>query len=324
MPTKKIHIDSTQHALTLFGHEDSNLRTLEERFKVNVFVKKDRGSGEISLILKGPKKRIDRALDYLNDVGQQTPLPQYSTPYAPPINHDHVRQEQQLTLSPFTIYVTYNGKLIEPRTENQKRYIEALKTNDIVVAIGPAGTGKTFLAVAYALKCLKNKEVSRIVLTRPVVEAGEKLGFLPGDLYEKVYPYLKPLYDSFYALLGPEKFKSLQVTETIEIVPLAYMRGRTLEDAFIILDEAQNATMDQMKMFLTRMGSGSKIVITGDITQIDLENKKISALPISESIIGNVSGIAFVKLNETDVVRHAIVKKIIRAYEDWEDKNPQD
>ncbi|MBI4064682.1 MAG: PhoH family protein [Elusimicrobia bacterium] len=228
---------------------------------------------------------------------------------------DQVFQEH-----PDAVYVTHINKPIMAKSDNQRQYVQAMKNNDLVIAFGPAGTGKTFLAVAYGLRCLKEGKVSRIVLTRPVVEAGEKLGFLPGDLYEKVYPYLKPLYDAFFMMLGPEKFKALQVTETIEIVPLAYMRGRTLEDAFIILDEAQNTTQTQMKMFLTRMGRGSKIVITGDTTQIDLENKKLSGLEVTESILNGIPGVVFIKLNEQDVVRHDIVRHVIRAYEEWENR----
>ncbi|MBI4667652.1 MAG: PhoH family protein [Elusimicrobia bacterium] len=228
------------------------------------------------------------------------------------------RENEDSRACPQAVFTTYFNRGIVPKTGNQNKYVEAMESNDIVVAIGPAGTGKTFLAVAYALKCLNDKKVSRIVLSRPVVEAGEKLGFLPGDLYEKLYPYLKPLYDAFFAMLGPEKFKSMQVTETIEIVPLAYMRGRTLEDAFIILDEAQNTTQNQMKMFLTRMGQGSRIVVTGDITQVDLENKKLSGLEISEQILAGIDNVVFIRLDETDVVRHPLVKRVIRAYDDWE------
>ncbi len=318
MPTRKITIENADHALTLFGHQDSNLHVLEERFKVHVFVKKERPSGNIALILKGPKKRIERALGFLNELESSSSS---HSSIAIEVENGHAPEPQPETSQiKDAVFLTFQGKPIVAKTENQKRYVSAIGTHDITIAIGPAGTGKTYLAVAHALHCLKDRQVSRIVLTRPVVEAGEKLGFLPGDLYEKVYPYLKPLYDAFFSMLGPEKFKNLQVTETIEIVPLAYMRGRTLEDAFIILDEAQNATLNQIKMFLTRMGVGSKIVITGDITQVDLDNN-MSGLATSQEILNDIPDIAYIKLDEEDVVRHPLVKKVIRAYESWENKN---
>jgi phosphate starvation-inducible protein PhoH and related proteins len=216
------------------------------------------------------------------------------------------------------IFITSFGKAIRAKTEHQKLYVQSIQERDLVFGIGPAGTGKTYLAVAAALRSLHAREVTKVVLTRPVVEAGEKLGFLPGDLYEKVNPYLKPLYDAFYAMLGPEKFRLWRDDEIIEIVPLAYMRGRTLEGAFIILDEAQNSTPEQMKMFLTRMGLGSKIVVTGDVTQIDLDNKRASGLVVVQDILKNVEGAAFVRFSEEDVVRHAMVRKVLSAYDKWE------
>ncbi|MHB9156130.1 MAG: PhoH family protein [Endomicrobiales bacterium] len=215
-----------------------------------------------------------------------------------------------------TVYVTFQGKHIKPRSEHQKKYIDFSHKYDLVIAIGPAGTGKTFLAVACALEALQMGKVSRIVLTRPVVEAGERLGFLPGDLYEKINPYLKPLYDAFYFMLGPEKFRFLRDEETIEIVPLAYMRGRTIEDAFMILDEAQNTTSEQMKMFLTRLGANSQAIVTGDVTQIDLEPKNKSGLVMAERLLSDVEGIKITHFTEEDVVRHGLVKKIIKAFEE--------
>ena len=196
--------------------------------------------------------------------------------------------------------------------------MEAILSNDMVVAIGPAGTGKTYLAVACALAALKEDKVSKIILTRPVVEAGEKLGFLPGDFYEKVNPYLRPLYDAFHVMLGPDRFRLYRDEETIEIAPLAYMRGRTLEDAFIILDEGQNATPEQIKMLLTRMGQGSKLVVNGDVTQIDLPSKKMSGLIPLPMILKGVPGISIVHFTQEDVVRHPLVKEVLRAYDDWE------
>jgi len=218
------------------------------------------------------------------------------------------------------VYVTEYGKPVKPRGERQRSYVEAIAKNDLVISIGPAGTGKTFLAVAAALNALKMRQVSRIILTRPIVEAGERLGFLPGDLYEKVHPYLKPLYDAFYTMLGPEKFKLMREDEIIEIVPLAYMRGRTLEHSFIILDEAQNTLPEQMKMFLTRMGMFSKIVITGDITQIDLKEKQQSGLLLIREILKSVHPVKFIRFTNSDVVRHPLVKEILDAYDSWENR----
>lgn len=318
MPVRKINIDSSQRAMVLFGEEDMNLHTLENKYKVHVFVKRDQSKGRISLVIKGSKKRIDKALEYLNELEfRQAAMPMPS-PQLPQDGAGSMAEPAENGAA----YTTFNGRAILPKTENQRRYLEIMENSDMVFAIGPAGTGKTFLAVAHALRCLKAKKAAKIVLTRPVVEAGEKLGFLPGDLYEKVYPYLKPLYDALFVMLGPEKFKTLQVTETIEVVPLAYMRGRTLENAFIILDEAQNATIDQLKMFLTRMGMGSQVVVTGDVTQIDLEQKNLSGLSVAEKILGRVGRIVFVHFDEADVVRHPLVKAIIKAYEEWENSKP--
>ncbi|MBQ1251766.1 MAG: PhoH family protein [Firmicutes bacterium] len=213
------------------------------------------------------------------------------------------------------IYVTPRGKQIKARTMGQKRYVELLKHNDVVFAVGPAGTGKTYLAVVEAVLALKHKQVRRIILTRPAVEAGEKLGFLPGDLQDKVDPYLRPLYDSLYDILGSDNAQKLMDKGVIEVAPLAYMRGRTLDDAFIILDEAQNTTIPQMKMFLTRIGFGSRAVVTGDVTQVDLAPGEKSGLTHAERILQNVEGIGFAFMSHLDVVRHPLVQKIINAYE---------
>lgn len=210
---------------------------------------------------------------------------------------------------------TSRGKQVKPKTLGQKRYVEALRKHDIVFGIGPAGTGKTYLAMAHAIASLKAREVSRLVLTRPAVEAGEKLGFLPGDLQDKVDPYLRPLYDALFDILGVETFNKHMEKGTIEVAPLAYMRGRTLEDAYVILDEAQNTTAEQMKMFLTRLGFGSRAVVTGDLTQVDLPKNRSSGLSDARNILSEVEGISFVYLTHQDVVRHALVQKIIQAYE---------
>ncbi|MDD6154468.1 MAG: PhoH family protein [Eubacteriales bacterium] len=216
------------------------------------------------------------------------------------------------------ICFTVKGKPIRPRTIGQKNYIKSLETKDVVFAIGPAGTGKTYLAVAMAVKALRDKEVEKIILARPAVEAGENLGFLPGDLQEKVDPYLRPLYDALYDIMGRDKVLAMKEKEIIEIVPLAYMRGRTLDNAYIILDEAQNATREQMKMFLTRMGFGSKVVVTGDVTQIDLPDGRKSGLKDAQYVLKNVKGIDFCYLKQVDVVRHEMVKRIIAAYDEVE------
>ena len=216
---------------------------------------------------------------------------------------------------------TTRGKPIKPKTLGQKGYVNSIRNRDVVFGIGPAGTGKTYLAVAMAVTAYKNKEVEKIILTRPAVEAGENLGFLPGDLQDKVDPYLRPLYDALYDVLGRETVLRLKEKETIEIVPLAYMRGRTLDNAFIILDEAQNTTQEQMKMFLTRMGFESKMVITGDITQIDLPSNRKSGLEVARRVLRDVKGIDFCYLSEVDVVRHEMVKRIISAYDKYYSKD---
>ena len=220
-----------------------------------------------------------------------------------------------LELADDVIAFTSKGKQIKCKTLGQKRYINALKHNTVVFGVGPAGTGKTYLAVAMAVLAYKNKEVSRIILTRPAVEAGEKLGFLPGDLQNKVDPYLRPLYDALYDFLGSENFRILSERGVIEVAPLAYMRGRTLNDAYIILDEAQNCTVEQMKMFLTRFGEGSRVVVTGDITQIDLPREKTSGLIHALRVLNDVEGLSIVYLTARDVVRHEMVQRIVRAYE---------
>lgn len=215
---------------------------------------------------------------------------------------------------------TINGRQIKPKTLGQKAYIDAIRKNMIVFGIGPAGTGKTYLAMAMAIQAFKNEEVARIILTRPAIEAGEKLGFLPGDLQSKVDPYLRPLYDALYQIMGPESFQKNMEKGLIEVAPLAYMRGRTLDNAYIILDEAQNTTPAQMKMFLTRIGFGSKVIVTGDMTQKDLPTGTQSGLDVAARVLGKVEGIAFCTLTNKDVVRHPLVQKIVKAYDDYEAK----
>ncbi|MDE1977258.1 MAG: PhoH family protein, partial [Elusimicrobia bacterium] len=218
------------------------------------------------------------------------------------------------------VFRTSDGRLVRARTPNQRKYVDAILSRDLVFGVGPAGTGKTYLAIACALHEMERGACRRIVVTRPVVEAGEKLGFLPGDLLEKINPYLRPIYDSFLALLGPERWRALRETDAVEIVPLAYMRGRTFEGSFIVLDEAQNATPEQMKMFLTRLGNGSRMVVTGDLTQTDLGSKSASGLWRAKEILDGLAGVAFVNLTDEDVMRHPLLRLILRAYEEWENK----
>src|SRR5438477_8237217 len=290
MATRKIHLRDSQEALLLFGQHDQNLRALEQSYSVQIF-----GRGHV-LSIRGAPGRVEKALQAIEamreNLGKENrgiPLGVLPDPSAESLGE--------------ATYTSALGKSVRPKSPMQKAYVNAVMKSDLVVAIGPAGTGKTYLAVACALAALKNGEVSRIVLTRPVVEAGEKLGFLPGDFYEKVNPYLQPLYDAFYAMLGPDRFRLYRDEETIEIAPLAYMRGRTLDNAFIILDEGQNATPEQMKMFLTRMGQGSRLVVNGDVTQIDLPSKRMSGLVPLPMILKGIPGIQIVHFTQEDVVR---------------------
>jgi phosphate starvation-inducible protein PhoH and related proteins len=306
MVTKKVHLKGADEALRLFGQHDQNLRALEESFGVQIF-----GRGDI-LSIRGAPGKVEKALVAIDEMRNEANGGGNGSDVSVPTGMPIVSSE--------ATYTSSLGKSVRPRTPNQKVYVNAIERKDLVVAIGPAGTGKTYLAVACALAALKEDRVSKIVLTRPVVEAGEKLGFLPGDFYEKVNPYLRPLYDAFYAMLGPDRFRLYRDEETIEIAPLAYMRGRTLDNAFIILDEAQNATPEQMKMLLTRMGQGSKVVVNGDVTQIDLASKKMSGLVRLPEILKGIPGIEVVQFTQEDVVRHPLVKDIVQAYDAWENQ----
>jgi phosphate starvation-inducible protein PhoH and related proteins len=301
MVTKKVYLSGSQEALLLLGQHDQNIRALESTYGVQIF-----GRAHI-LSVRGAPGKVEKALEAIEKIRDGL--------------KDADTEATKTAIEADTSSAAYTsamGKSIRAKTPTQKAYVEAILKNDLVVAIGPAGTGKTYLSVACALAALKGGQVSRIILTRPVVEAGEKLGFLPGDFYDKVNPYLRPLYDAFHLMLGPDRFRLYRDEETIEIVPLAYMRGRTLDNAFIILDEGQNATPEQMKMFLTRMGQGSKVVVNGDVTQIDLENRKRSGLTHLPLILKGVPGVQFISFNEGDVVRHGLVRAVIRAYEDWD------
>ncbi|HUT85210.1 MAG TPA: PhoH family protein [Elusimicrobiales bacterium] len=309
MVTKKLRLTSKRDIILILGVQDSNLRNLEHKTGADIFVRHDSHSEAVELTIRGSTSKVDKTILLI-----QKTLDKY---------HKEIFPKKISTDKPIqdgVIYHRQNGINVKPRGLTQTKYASSLFDYDMTVSIGPAGTGKTFLAVAAALRCLELNIVERIILTRPIVEAGEKLGFLPGDIYEKVHPYLKPLYDAFQNLLGPDRFRSLRQDGIIEIIPLAYMRGRTLENAYILLDEAQNTLPEQMKMFLTRMGLNSKMAITGDITQIDLVNKKDSGLVELVKIFKNTKEIKIISFTHLDVVRHHLVKKIIQIYEKWEAK----
>ena len=307
-----LDIDDTRN---LFGHLDSNINYISKKFDVSI------KNNEEGLSISGDEKMVllcKKTIEFLVKDNPSEDLDRQKVSYI----IEKVKSENKEILNDWLDYVIcLNSKLkpIKPKTLGQKKYISAIEENIITFGIGPAGTGKTFLAIAMAAKALKNNSVSKIILTRPAVEAGENLGFLPGDLQEKIDPYLRPLYDSLYSILGYDNFLKLKEKGIIEVAPLAYMRGRTLDDAFIILDEAQNATNEQMKMFLTRIGFESKAVITGDITQIDLGRRKNSGLVSVSKILNNIKGINFNYFDSSDVVRHSIVMKIIEAYTRYED-----
>lgn len=317
MIIKRIPLRSQEEAVALLGEQDSLLKGMERDFGIEMLLRQDSATNELVLSLKGTSLRVQKAhrrvRERLERLRHAEPAPA-DAPLGGAVEAD------PLSLPRDGLYRSAFGKIIAPRTKNQKKYVEAIRDNDLSFGIGPAGTGKTFLAVACALRALAAREVHRVILTRPVVEAGERLGFLPGDLLEKVNPYLKPLYDAFFALLGQQQFRTWRDNEIIEVVPLAYMRGRTFENAFIVLDEAQNTTPEQMKMFLTRMGVGSRMVVTGDITQTDLEPKLISGLLRCMDILKGTPGVAFNYLTEEDVARHPLVRRIIHAYAQWDMK----
>ena len=299
----------------LFGPRDENLRVIERDLNVRIVA---RGN---ELIIDGSPEAVGAARKVLADLVGLCHRRPYVTPQEVRYAVRLASSDSNARLEPIqseVIAVTARGRKISPKTMGQKLYVDAMRNNGIVFGIGPAGTGKTYLAMAMAVTALRNKEVSRLILTRPAVEAGEKLGFLPGDLQEKVDPYLRPLYDALYDIMGVDTFQKMMDRGLIEVAPLAYMRGRTLDDAFIILDEAQNTTPEQMKMFLTRMGFGSRIVVTGDITQVDLPDGVFSGLVEVQRILANVPGVAFVYLDEQDVVRHELVQRIIQAYERYD------
>lgn len=314
-----INIDRMEQTVSLFGSFDENIRMLEKEYAVDIV---NRGGalkicGEPEAVSKAAKA-VEGLMMLLN---KGEALTEQNVRYCISLVNEG-NDDKLPSIASDCICITTAGKPVKPKTLGQKKYIDLINKNTIVFGVGPAGTGKTYLAVAMAVKAFRAKEVNRIILTRPAVEAGEKLGFLPGDLQQKVDPYLRPLYDALFEMLGADNFQKYQEKGNIEVAPLAYMRGRTLDDSFIILDEAQNTTPEQMKMFLTRLGFNSKIVVTGDITQIDLPDGKKSGLKEAVRILKNIEDIETVRFTEKDVVRHRLVQDIIRAYEK-NDKNRQ-
>ena len=315
----KVDLPEEIDAGELFGNMDENLRLLKETMDVEIVQRNG------SLVLNGKDKEkaadVIRELAKVIEAGES--LDAQKVAYITSLSERGMKYSEGSVQKDVICY-THTGKPLKPKTIGQKNYVKAIREKEVVFGIGPAGTGKTYIAVAMAVTAYKKREVQKIILTRPAVEAGERLGFLPGDLQEKVDPYLRPLYDALYDVLGRESAMRLKEKEVIEIVPLAYMRGRTLDNAFIILDEAQNTTGEQMKMFLTRMGFGSRMVVTGDITQIDLPRGKKSGLVEALKVLENVKDIAICSLTDVDVVRHSMVKKIINAYDRYFKTHPED
>ncbi len=317
MINRQIEVSQEIDLSLLFGNFDENVKLLEKAFSVNIAARDN------ALRITGEEDNVDRASQVIamliqillngENIDQQKVL------YAITMVQENGGIDIKM-MGDDCVAVNSKGHPIKTKTLGQKKYVKAIEENTIVFGIGPAGTGKTYLAVAKAVTALKSKEVNRIILTRPAVEAGEKLGFLPGDLQTKVDPYLRPLYDGMYEMLGAEGFLRYQEKGVIEVAPLAYMRGRTLDNAFIILDEAQNTTPEQMKMFLTRIGYGSKAIVTGDITQIDLPGEKRSGLKEAMKILKNIDDIAFCTFTEKDVVRHPLVQQIIKAYAKYDEE----
>ena len=313
---KSFEITDDNFARELFGNFDENIKIIEKSLNVDVLLR------EGNIVLIGQSKNVEKTIEFINELYKNfkigKTLDKQSISYAIQLlNEGNKEQIEELE---DTIVVTRKGREVKPKTIGQKHYINLIRKNDITLGVGPAGTGKTYLAVAMAVRAFKKDEISRIILTRPAVEAGESLGFLPGDMKDKVDPYLRPLYDALFDMLGDEKCAKYIERGIIEVAPLAFMRGRTLDNAFIILDEAQNTTPEQMKMFLTRLGFGSKAVVTGDLTQIDLPNKYKSGLIQAMDVLEDVNGVGINKFTEKDVVRHELVQRIIKAYEKFDEE----
>lgn len=304
-----------EHMQNIFGGNDAYIKKIEEDLHVIIT---DR-NGEVRI--SGEHESVDKAVKLIRELEELSkrgnPIQEQNVSYALELSKEG-EEDALLEIDADCICHTITGKPIKPKTMGQKKYIEAIRKNMIVFGLGPAGTGKTYLAMAMAITAFKNHEVERIILTRPAIEAGEKLGFLPGDLQSKVDPYLRPLYDALYQIMGADSFQKNMEKGLIEVAPLAYMRGRTLDNAYIILDEAQNTTPAQMKMFLTRIGFGSKVIVTGDASQKDLAVGVQSGLDVAEKVLGKISDIAFIRMTSLDVVRHPLVQKIVKAYEAYE------
>ena len=321
MQQRKINTASSEVTARLFGSFDKNVERLETEFGVRIYNIQNQEDGGDTIVVEGEGDGVIMAGDVLSYLKRIVSFGEEPSDQSVDYVIGMVKEGRLNELSEFDddcFFVTAKGKPIKAKTVGQKKYLDLIRKNTIVLGIGPAGTGKTYLAVAAAVKALRNHEVSRIILTRPAVEAGERLGFLPGDLQSKIDPYLRPLYDALYEMLGAESCARMIEKMTIEIAPLAYMRGRTLDDSFIILDEAQNTTPEQMKMFLTRLGNGSKAVVTGDLTQTDLPRGTKSGLSIATMILKNIEDIGIHEFSDRDVVRHRLVQKIIMAYDRYE------
>lgn len=309
MTQQTITVDPNTSMVQVVGQADRWLRMIEGAFDCDILVR-----GNV-IKISGNKDVVDRAVKLFQEMLVLIEKGHDLTDESMKVSINMVKEEQGLPSKVFSdVLLIHRGRSVMPKTPGQKKYVDAVRSNTMTFAIGPAGTGKTYLAMAMAVQALNQKEVSRIILVRPAVEAGEKLGFLPGTLYEKVDPYLRPLYDALYEMMDPDQFRYLMERGTIEVAPLAYMRGRTLNDSFIVLDEAQNTSPEQMKMFLTRLGFGSKAVITGDVTQVDLPDGQVSGLVFVEKILNDIDGLRFIHFDARDVVRHKLVQQIVEAY----------
>ena len=317
MTERMVNVERVEDLIAVFGSFDENIRRIEDALGVNIV---NRGN-ELKIV--GEPEAVDKAARTLEGLltiaARGEVIDEQRVRYLLTLVQEG-NDDQVSRIAKDVVCISAKGKPIKAKTVGQQNYMKAIQKNTITIGVGPAGTGKTYLAVAAAVAAFRERQVNRIILTRPAVEAGERLGFLPGDLQNKVDPYLRPLYDALFDMLGAETFQKYQERGSIEVAPLAYMRGRTLDDSFIILDEAQNTTREQMKMFLTRLGFGSKIVITGDVTQIDLPDDKVSGLKDAVRVLDNVKDIAICRLTSADVVRHALVQEIINAYEKFDKK----
>ncbi len=321
MAEKKIEFTTSEETLRVFGSFDRNVHRIEDAFGVRIYNNGDSGDAQgDSVTVSGDSAGVALAVSVLENLRSVAALnddiPEQTVDYVISMVNDG-RNDELAQLGADCICITAKGKPIRAKTVGQKKYVELIRSKTVVIGTGPAGTGKTYLAVAMAVKALRAHQISRIILTRPAVEAGERLGFLPGDLQSKIDPYLRPLYDALYDMLGPENCARMMEKNTIEIAPLAYMRGRTLDDSFIILDEAQNTTPEQMKMFLTRLGGGSKAVVTGDLTQTDLPSGQRSGLAEAVKVLKDIDDIGLFEFSRRDVVRHRLVQQIIAAYEKY-------